>query len=64
MYGTIIRENPTQDYLDYLKRSIRCSTKTKLEQHHTELSRQTAFSYGLSQKQYDEVTVLLESEVI
>lgn len=60
----IIRANPTQDYLDFLTRSVRTKNITRLEHHVTKLAHETALSYGLTEKQYNEITVLLESEVV
>lgn len=60
---SVKRDNPKQDYLDYLTRATRNRNVTRLEVHGKLLSKETAFSYGLTLEQYDEITVVLKSEV-
>ena len=56
-------DSPSNDYWDYLKRSSRTGKYTMLEWHLTKLSKATADSYGLTDEQYNQITIVLESGV-
>lgn len=45
------RENAIKDYVEYLNRRARTSSKTQWELHQELLSREVARSYGLTEKQ-------------
>lgn len=45
------RQNKIQDYTDYLDKSRRTNGKSRYEVHQIALSRETARSYGLSEKE-------------
>lgn len=49
-FGETRRENPLQDYLEYLRRVARKAKRSLWELHQLYISREVARSYGLSKR--------------
>jgi len=58
------RLNKIQDYTDYLDRNRRTTGKSRYETHQIALSRETAKSYGLSDKEINMLDEIYKKEEV
>ena len=56
------RKNKIQDYTDYLDKSRRTTGQSRYEVHQSALSRETAKSYGLSEKEINMLDEVYKKE--